>query len=104
MIHSHEGSSYLQRTPVRSDDPLPPLHKPFLIRNDVPDLDDVACNGIVQNLDRLGDVNASSEQFDQVAGFEYNVRIIGFAGCPHRHGTTNQVEGACNSLSGVSVC
>ena len=49
--------SYLQRASIWSDDSLSPLHEPFLIRNDVSDLDDVACNSVVQNLDGLGDVN-----------------------------------------------
>jgi hypothetical protein len=42
-----EDCSYLQRAPVRPNYPLPPLHKPFLIGDDVPDLDDVARDGVV---------------------------------------------------------
>ena len=83
--------SYLQGTPVRSDDPLPSLDEPLLVRNDVPDLDYVAGNSIVQDLDRLSNVHASSEQFDQVAGFEYDIRVIRFPGRPYRHGTADQV-------------
>jgi len=78
-----EVHAYLERTSVWSNDPLSPLHKPFLIRNYVPNLDDVTRNGIVQNFNRLSDVHTSGEQFDQVAGFEDDVWIVCFAGGPH---------------------
>lgn len=89
---------HLERTPIRSNDPLSPLHKPLLVPHQRPNLDNITGNRVVQNLHSLRDSHATRQKFDHIAGFEDNVRVVGFSRCPHGHGTVDQIKCACYSL------
>ena len=80
-------------------EPLPPLDETLLIPNDVANLDDVACNVIIQDFDCLTNRNASSEQLDHVSRLEDNVRVVCFTRCPNGHGTMDEIKGACDTLA-----
>jgi hypothetical protein len=54
----------LECTPIRSDYALPPLHEALLVANNIPNLDNVAGDAIVQNLDSLAYRDAPGQQFD----------------------------------------
>lgn len=55
---------------VLSQNPLPPLDEPILVVHHVPNLDDVACDAVLENLDGLGCRHGASQQFDQIARIE----------------------------------
>jgi hypothetical protein len=92
--------AYFQGTPIRSDDPLSPLDISLLVPDQIPDLDDVTGNVVVQNLHSLCDGNTSGKQLDHVSGFKDDVWIECFAGRAHGHRAVYQVKGASNSLHG----
>lgn len=93
MIHTH-----LERTPIWPNYSLPPLNKSLFIPNETPDLDNIACHGVVQYFHRLSDSDASRKEFEEVAGFENNVGVICLSGGPDGHGAVDQVECACYAL------
>ena len=93
-----QAHTHLERAPIRPNDPLSPLHKPFLVPDQTPDLDDVARDGVVEDLHRLPDRDAAREELDEVARFEDRGGVVGLAGGAHGHGAVDEVEGACYSL------
>lgn len=83
------GVAYLQRATVWTNDPLSSLDEPLLIPDDVSNLDDIAGNGVVQDLDRLTDSNTTSEELDHVPGLQDDVGIISLTCSSHRHRTVD---------------
>lgn len=91
-IRTKRHYDHLEGTSVWSDDSLSPLDKALLIPNDIANFDDVACDIVVQDLDRLAYGNSTRKQLDHVARFEDDIGVIGFASGSHRHGTMNEIK------------
>ena len=94
----NEIGTNLERTAIWPNDPLPPLDEPFLVTNDIPNLDDITRHVVVENFDGLPECDAASEELDHVARFEDDVGIVGLARGAHGHGAVDEVEGACDAL------
>lgn len=55
---------------VLSQYPLSPLDEALLVPHHAPDLDDVACHAVLENLDGLGRRHGTREKLDQIARIE----------------------------------
>jgi hypothetical protein len=55
---------------VLSQYPLSSLDEALLVPHHAPDLDDVACHGVLENLDGLGRRHGASKKLDQIARIE----------------------------------
>lgn len=60
MSTSRERVAYLERAPVRSNDPLPPLHESLLVPHQSANFDDIAGYFIVQDFHCLGKGHTTS--------------------------------------------
>lgn len=86
----------LQRAPVRPQYPLSPLHKSLFVAHQVPDLDDICGNTILQDLDCLREWHRPRKQLDQVSPLQNRRRVVGLPCCPHGHRTFDQIERAAD--------
>ncbi len=92
-------TTHLQRAPVWTDNSLPPLDKALLIPDNVTNLDNIAGNVVVQNLDSLSYGHSSGKELDHITSFQDDVRVVCFSRCPHSHRTMDEVKGASDTLS-----
>ena len=99
-VSAGEELERFQRRPVGPQDPLPPLDKPFFVPHQVPDLDDIGCDAVVEDLHCLGRRHGPREELYQIPRFEDGGRVEGLTRCAHRHGTLDQVECACYLVGG----
>ena len=91
--------TYLERATIWTNDPLSPFHESLLIPHDVTNLDNVACNVVVQDLHSLPNRYASRKELDHISSFEDDIWVVCFTCCSYGHGTVNQVERAGNPLA-----
>ena len=89
----------LQCTTIWTYYALPPLDKSFLISHNISDLDNVTSYGVVQNFDSLINSDTSCKELDHITGFENDVRVVGLPCCSDCHGTIDEIEDACYTLS-----
>ena len=89
-----------QRRAVGPQDPLPPLDEAVLVPHQVPELDNVGCDAVVEDLDGLRRGHGPRQELDEVPRFEDGGWVEGFARCAHRHRAFDQIEGACDVVGG----
>ena len=89
----------LQCTAIRTYYALSPLDKSLLISYNVSDLDNIASDGVVQNFNGLVNSDTSCKELDHVTSFENDVRVVSLPRRSDCHGTIDEIEDACYTLS-----
>jgi hypothetical protein len=82
----------LQSTPIRTYDTLPSFYKSFLVSYYVSYLNNIASYGVVQDFNGLVNSDASCKELNHISSLQNDVRVIGFPGCPDRHGTIDEIQ------------
>ena len=77
---------------------LTSLDELFFTTDEVSDLDDIASDPVLEDLNGLGSGNAASKQLDEVSGFENCGRIVCLECCLDRHASLDEVERACDAM------
>jgi hypothetical protein len=88
----------LERAAVGPDDALAALDVALLVADERADLDDVARDAVVEDLDGLPDGDAAREELDHVARLEDDVRVVRLARRAHGHRAVDEVERARDAL------
>jgi hypothetical protein len=82
----------LERRAVRADDALAALDKALLVADQARNLDDIARDAVLQDLERLRRGHATREQLEQVTALEHDIRVPRLARRPHSHPALHQVQ------------
>jgi hypothetical protein len=88
----------LERASVRPKNALPPFHEAVLVRHEVPYLDDVARNVVLENLESLRCGHRSGQQLDEISGVEYGGGVVCLQGGEDSHATLCKIELASDAL------
>lgn len=88
----------LECATIRTDDPLPSLDKALLISQQVADLDHVALDAILEDLDGLREGHGSREKSDHVSRFENHIRVVRLPGGLDGHGAFDKIQRACDAM------
>ncbi len=89
----------LEGRAVRAEDALAALDEAVLVADEVADLDDVARDAVVEDLDGLRRGHAAGQQLDEVAGVEDGGRVKGLAGRLDHHRALDQIQGAGDAVA-----
>jgi hypothetical protein len=88
----------LERASVRPKNPLPPLHEAVLVRHEVPYLDYVASNVVLEDFEGLRRRDRSGQQLDKISGVEYGGGVVCLQGSEDRHATLGKVQLTSDAL------
>jgi hypothetical protein len=102
-LHEHvaprEQLQSFQSGTVRPKEALAAVNKLLSIAHDATNLDDVCLHIVLQDFNSLLGRQTSSQQLDQISGFQNHIWIFGLPSSLDTYGAFNQVQFACDAES-----